>query len=162
MNKITKIFSLFTVALIFVQIVLPVVSLGAQNPEGRSVLLLWDSSTFKDLLVQEIEIAAEEAGLVLTAEDSIGELKKVNPDNHSGLIIINTGMAGRMKKVVRGILENPGDLPRTVVVTTFGNPSTSRDDYPNLQAVDTITSASLKNPDEIRLLAGEIVSLMVE
>lgn len=158
MNKIIGKSILFTLALIL----LPMVSVNAQNTERGSVLLLWDSSNFKDLLVDEIEIAAEEAGWDLTVEDSVGELKKVHLDNYSGLIIINTGMAGRMKRPVRDILENPGDLPRTVVVTTFGNPSKSRDENPDNPAVDTITSASLKNTDEIRSLAGEIVSLLVD
>lgn len=162
MNKVTRKSILFTLVLIVVLILLPMVSVSAQNTERGSVLLLWDSSNFKDILVDEIEIAAEEAGWDLTVEDSVGELKKVNLDNYSGLIIINTGMAGRMKRVVRDTLENPNDLPRTVVVTTFGNPSKSRDENPNNPVVDAITSASLKNTDEIRSLAADIVALLVD
>lgn len=161
MNKLIGKSILFTLALILVPIVLPVVSLGAQNIEPGTVLLLWDSSKFKDHLVEEIAIAAGEAEWALTAEDSIGELKKVNLENYSGLIIINTGMAGRMKRVVRDILENPGNLPPTVIVTTFGNPSTSRDEYSNHPAVDAISSASLKDSDGIRSLAGEIVATLI-
>lgn len=157
MSKITGKSILFSLALI----VLPMVSVSAQTIGQGSVLLLWDSSKFKDLLVDEIVVAAEEAGLVLTAEDSIGELKKVNLEDYSGLIIINTGMAGRMKRPVRDTLENPGNLPPTVVVTTFGNPSTFRDEYPNHPAVDSITSASLTDSDEIRSLAREIVAALI-
>ena len=55
-----------------------------------SILLVWDSSTFKDELAIEVQLAAEDEGLVIDVEDSIKFLKNIDPTAYTGIIIINT------------------------------------------------------------------------
>jgi hypothetical protein len=123
-----------------------------------AVLLVWDSSTFKDELANEVQQAAEDEGLVIELEDSIKFLKNIDPTDYTGIIIINTGMAGRMKGKVRTFLESSTVLPPTVVVTTFGDPSKSKDSENPRPTVDALTTASLSDAEEIRELARKVVN----
>ena len=123
----------------------------------QPMLLVWDSSKFKDQLVLEIQEIAEEAGMVLEVEGSTKLLKNVDPTEYSGIIIINTGMVGQMKGKVRDFLEDSAELPPTIVVTTFGAKTTS-DVFDNPHpSVDALTTASLSDADEITELAQLVV-----
>lgn len=152
MNSIRKI-SLIISGLLVFGLLAPVCIFATDLP----VLLVWDSSDFKDQLVLEIEEAGREAGLVLEAEGSTNLLKDIDPTEYSGIIIVNTGMAGRMKGKVRNLMDDSAVLPPTVIVTTFGGKSTS-DTFDNPHpSVDALTTASLSDADEIQELARLVI-----
>jgi hypothetical protein len=154
MKKSFNKFSIILSGLLILGLLAPIV-VFAEDP---SVLLVWDSSNFKDELADEIQQAAENEGLVIDVEDSIKFLKNVDPTEYTGIVIINTGMAGRMRGKVRTFLDSSPELPATVVVTTFGSPSTSKDSENLHPSVDALTTASLSAADEIRNLARKIIN----
>ena len=154
MEKGHRIFGIFLSGLMILGLFAPI-TVFAADP---SVLLVWDSSTFKDELANEVQQAAEDEGLVIDVEDSIKFLKNIDPTEYTGIIIINTGMAGRMKGKVRTFLESSPELPPTVVVTTFGDPAKSKDSENPRPAVDALTTASLSDAEEIRELARKVVN----
>jgi hypothetical protein len=156
MNKTHRKFSIILSGLLILGLLAPI-TVFAADP---SVLLVWDSSTFKDELSIEVQQAAEDEGLVIDVEDSIKFLKNVDPTDYTGIVIINTGMAGRMRGKVRTFLDNFPELPATVVVTTFGSPSTSKDSDNLHPSVDALTTASLSAADEIRDLARKIIDIL--
>jgi hypothetical protein len=154
MNKTHRRFSIILSGLLILGLLAPIV-VFAEDP---SVLLVWDSSNFKDELAHEIQQAAAEAGLMIDVEGSTKFLKNIDPTEYTGIIIINTGMAGRMKGKVRTFLESSTELPPTVVVTTFGDPYKSKDSENSRPTVDALTTASLSDAEEIRELARKVVN----
>lgn len=129
-----------------------------ETPTDKTILLVWNHSAFKDQLADEILLLAEEYGFVVSIGDSMKNIKKVRLTDYSGIIVLNTGMAGKMNRTVWKTVDTTDILPPMFILTTFGNSSNSRDGVVLNSAVDCLTSPSLKNSDDIRLLARDIVS----
>lgn len=129
-----------------------------ETPTDKPILLVWNHSAFKDQLADEILLLAEEYGFVASIGDSVKNIKKIRLMDYSGIIVLNTGMAGKMNRTVWKTVDTTDLLPPMFILTTFGDPSNSRDGAVQNPAVDCLTSPSLKNSDEIHLLARDIIS----
>ena len=128
--------------------------------ESKPVLLLWDSSNFKDQLAEEIIAIAEDSGVELELEDSASSIQKLSLMDYSGIIVLNRGTIGKMNRKVTKVLEERDTLPPMVIVTTFAHPSGKKNQLEPYPMVDGITSASLKEDDEIQALAEEVFAFL--
>ncbi len=144
--------------MVVLSVFLSILSIPVFADEPDTVLLVRDSSDFKDALADDLREILSAEGYSVAEEDSMRFLKKIDPFAYTAIIIVNTGKAGRPHSMVRDFLDKDGALPSTVVLTTYSKPSGSRYVYADRPGVDGITSASPDDRAVIRDLARGIVS----
>jgi len=132
-----------------------------QAAEDVNLLIAVDSSEFKTELSQQILDLADAESYNVTVWESVKTIQGRDLGEFDAVIAINRATVGRMNRKLIKVLEE-GRYPSMVIVTSYGDPETSKDDYSAYNAVDGITTASLKNSSEIKDLAQEIFSRVQE
>lgn len=147
---------------IFIIVILMVLSVFSITAEEQiQLLLLVDSSNFKDNLAAEITELVEAELFELTIKESVKKIKELPLNEYGAVIVINRGTAGRMNRTLIKVLEE-GNNPPMVIVTSYGNSKNSKDNYGEYSNVDGISTASLKNTSDISEMAREVVVLLKE
>lgn len=147
---------------IFIIAVLMVLSVFSITAEERIQLLLAvDSSDFKDNLASEISELLESDHFDVTIKESVKKIKEWSLNEYEAVIVINRGTAGSMNRTLIKVLEE-GDTPPMVIVTSYGNPKKSKDDYGEYSNIDGLSTASLKNISDISDMAKEVVVMLQE
>ena len=128
--------------------------LSADSGERGNILLLWQHSGFKDQLADELTVNAPE-GYAITAVSDFNQIKNTDFQAFDAVVILNKGMRGQMNgKAKKRISEFPES--RVLLVTTFHNPETAKDELFEFDHVDCVTTASLTHQDDVRALAARL------
>lgn len=126
----------------------------ADEGQDTNILLFYQKSDFKSLLAREFQSMAPEGYRVTLAGD-FSDIKKADFEAYGVVVILNTGVARHMNnKAKKRVMSSPGT--RFIVVTTYGDPGTSRDEFLQNGEVDAITTASLEDAGQIRQLAATL------
>lgn len=127
-----------------------------QAAEKADILIAVDSSEFKSELSKEINDLAEAESYTITLRESVKKIRDWELDEFDAVITINRGTAGRMNRKLIKVLEG-GNYPPMVIITSYADPGSSKDNYAAYNSVDGITTASLTDSNEIKELAEEII-----
>lgn len=125
--------------------------------EKVKLLIAVDPSDFKTKLSDEVITLAKAEGFEVTIRESVKKIQGWSLEEFDALIVINTGMAGRMNRKLTKVLEG-GEHPAMAIVTSYGDPKSSKDNYNAYDGVDGLSTASLKSNTDISRLASEILA----
>lgn len=113
----------------------------------KKILIAARSSDFKDAVLDKISTTFKEEPVYMKLM-GLDKLKDEEADNYSAIVIINTCMAGKMDRHVKGFLKRHKDQSNTIILTTSGD----GDWKPKMDKYnfDAVSSASkMQKVDEI-------------